>query len=95
MREQVPPQVYLHTALHQLRADLTGGMGREAAMGKVLNLAFQAGSSGGARDMAFENWAMPDRSSLPCLCSLLPASNDSSCMGTCLSLGLGTVPANT
>lgn len=65
--------------------DLAGGMGREAAMGKVLNLAFQAGSSGGASDMALENWAMPDRSSLPCRCSLLPASSDNSCIATCLS----------
>ena len=49
----------------------------EVATGKVPNLALQLGSS--LMDMELENWAMPDRSSLACLCNLLPASKDTSC----------------
>ena len=49
----------------------------EAATDKAPNLALQLGSS--LMDMELENWAMPDRSSLACLCSLLPASRDTSC----------------
>jgi len=63
-------------------AYLTGGIGREAVIGKVLNLALQAGdsSSGAATDMVLANWAIPDKSSLACLCSLFPANRDNSCI---------------
>ena len=58
------------------------GIGREAVVGKVVNLALQVGdsSSGAATDMVLANWAIPDKSSLACLCSLFPANRDNSCI---------------
>ena len=62
---------------------LTGGMGMgmDIVVGKVLKLASQAGSSSfESAATALANCAMPFRSWLACLCSLLPASRDSSCI---------------